>query len=147
APGGHRGDVAAQGFGVQSQQRGLAFVEPWGTLQPFGERQTVGMGWDRLESPIHPLGTQHRECGRVQHEYLLPTTARYVTGMSDKVAIKTDAAPAPAHSFPQGLRRGPILQVSGQGPVDPHTGEYVHADDVGAQTERTLRNVAAILRA
>ena len=64
-----------------------------------------------------------------------------------KTAVTTDAAPAPAHTFSQGVRRGPILQVSGQGPVDPATNEYVHSGDVRAQTERTLANVEAVLGA
>lgn len=67
--------------------------------------------------------------------------------MSDKLAVTTEAAPAPAHTFSQGVRKGPILQVSGQGPVDPETGEYLHPGDVKAQTTRTLRNVAAIVTA
>ncbi|MFG3339381.1 RidA family protein [Glycomyces sp. NPDC048151] len=67
--------------------------------------------------------------------------------MTEKIAIRTDAAPAPAHAFPQGVRKGPILAVSGQGPVAPATGEYLHPGDVKAQTRRTLENVAAILEA
>ncbi|SEE99992.1 RidA family protein [Ruania alba] len=64
-----------------------------------------------------------------------------------KTAVHTDAAPPPAHAFPQGVRKGPFLQVSGQGPVDPATREYVFPDDVAAQTTRVLENVAAIVRA
>ena len=64
-----------------------------------------------------------------------------------KIAVSTDRAPAPAHTFSQGVRRGPILQVSGQGPVDPATSEYLHPGDVKAQTVRTLANVEAILEA
>ena len=64
-----------------------------------------------------------------------------------KTAIRTEAAPAPAYAFPQGVRKGPMLTVSGQGPVDPATGEYLHPGDVKAQTRRTLENVAAILEA
>ncbi|GAB3219450.1 Rid family hydrolase [Glycomyces halotolerans] len=67
--------------------------------------------------------------------------------MTAKTAIQTPAAPAPAHAFPQGVRKGPLLQVSGQGPVDPATGAYVHLGDVRAQTVRTLENVEAILTA
>lgn len=61
--------------------------------------------------------------------------------------VRTTSAPAPAHTFSQGVRNGPILQVSGQGPVDPATGEYVYPGDVAAQTIRTLQNVEAILEA
>jgi enamine deaminase RidA (YjgF/YER057c/UK114 family) len=49
--------------------------------------------------------------------------------------------------FSQGVRRGPILQVSGQGPADPATGIYLHSGDVAAQTTRTLANVEAVLAA
>jgi reactive intermediate/imine deaminase len=65
----------------------------------------------------------------------------------DKTEIRTDGAPAPAWMFSQGVRKGPILQVSGQGPQDPATGAYVHHGDVRAQTRRTLENVKAIVEA
>lgn len=64
-----------------------------------------------------------------------------------KTAIRTDAAPAPLPVFSQGVRKGPILQVSGQGAIDAATGQYVHAGDVKAQTRVTLENVRAILEA
>lgn len=67
--------------------------------------------------------------------------------MSQKTRITTDAAPAPAHTFSQGVRKGPFVQVSGQGPVDPATNEYVFEGDVAAQTTRTLENVKAIVEA
>ena len=67
--------------------------------------------------------------------------------MTDRIAVSTADAPAPAHTFSQGVRRGPFLQVSGQGPVDPATNEYVHEGDVRAQTVRTLQNVEAVLAA
>ena len=67
--------------------------------------------------------------------------------MTDKVAIFTSEAPAPAHTFSQGVRKGPFVQVSGQGPVDPATNEYLHPGDVAAQTTRTLQNVKAIVDA
>ena len=65
--------------------------------------------------------------------------------MKSRTAIVTEQAPAPAHTFSQGVRMGPLVQVSGQGPVDPATNEYVHPDDVKNQTIRTLQNVEAIL--
>lgn len=67
--------------------------------------------------------------------------------MSTKTRITTDSAPAPAHTFSQGVRKGPFVQVSGQGPVDPSTGEYLFEGDVAAQTTRTLENVKAIVEA
>lgn len=70
--------------------------------------------------------------------------------MTDKTAkteVRTPDAPAPAWVFSQGVRKGPLLQVSGQGPQDPATGEYLYPGDVRAQTRRTLENVKAILTA
>ena len=67
--------------------------------------------------------------------------------MTGKTIVRTADAPAPAHTFSQGVSQGGILQVSGQGPMDPATGEYVGAGDVRAQTRRTLENVRAILGA
>lgn len=67
--------------------------------------------------------------------------------MSEKIAVRTTAAPAPAHTFSQGVRKGPFVQVSGQGPVDPTTNEYLYPGDVAAQTTRTLENVKAIVEA
>ena len=48
--------------------------------------------------------------------------------MSDKTAISTSDAPAPMPVFSQGVRKGNILQVSGQGSVDP-SGEFVFTGD------------------
>lgn len=67
--------------------------------------------------------------------------------MSTKTRITTNSAPAPAHTFSQGVRKGPFVQVSGQGPVDPSTNEYLFPGDVAAQTTRTLENVKAIVDA
>lgn len=67
--------------------------------------------------------------------------------MTVKTRVSTDAAPAPAHTFSQGVRKGSFVQVSGQGPVDPVTNEYLHPGDVAAQTTRTLENVKAIVEA
>ncbi|MGO3147007.1 MAG: RidA family protein [Leucobacter sp.] len=67
--------------------------------------------------------------------------------MVETEVIHTQKAPAPAHVFSQGLRKGNTLQVSGQGPMDPETNEYIADGDVYAQTMRTLENVRAILEA
>lgn len=67
--------------------------------------------------------------------------------MNVRTAVITTNAPAPAHSFSQGVRSGPLLQVSGQGPMDPVTEEYVAPGDVAGQTIQTLKNVEAVLAA
>jgi reactive intermediate/imine deaminase len=60
--------------------------------------------------------------------------------------IQTDAAPASIGPFSQGIRDGDRIFVSGQGPVDPDSGDVV-SEDIREQTARTLENVAAVLEA
>jgi reactive intermediate/imine deaminase len=67
--------------------------------------------------------------------------------VSESQVIRTDKAPAPAHTFSQGIKKGGLLQVSGQGPMDPTTNTYIGEGDVRAQTRQTLENVKAILAA
>ncbi|GAA1051013.1 RidA family protein [Arthrobacter russicus] len=67
--------------------------------------------------------------------------------MSKKTVVLTPDAPAPAHVFSQGVSKGGLLQVSGQGPMDPASNQYIGAGDVREQTRRTLENVKAILEA
>ena len=64
--------------------------------------------------------------------------------MSDKIAISTAKAPPPAAAYSQGVRKGGILQVAGQVPVDPATGLIV-GQTVGEQTQQALENVRAVL--
>ncbi|MET8629338.1 RidA family protein [Kitasatospora sp. NPDC004669] len=67
--------------------------------------------------------------------------------ISAHAAIHTDeAAPAPRY-FAQGVRKGSILQVSGQGALDRATGEVLHRDNAAEQTILALENVSAILAA
>ena len=66
--------------------------------------------------------------------------------MSDKSAVSTTDAPPPMPVFSQGVRKGNILQVSGQGSLDP-SGEFVFTGDVKGQTTRVLQNIEAILKA
>lgn len=65
--------------------------------------------------------------------------------MTEKTVVLTDKAPAPAHVFSQGIQKGGFFQVSGQGPMDPVTNEYIGAGDVRVQTRQTLENIKAIL--
>jgi 2-iminobutanoate/2-iminopropanoate deaminase len=65
--------------------------------------------------------------------------------MSEKIAIRTDKAPSPSADYSQGVMKGGILQVAGQGPADPATGEFA-GTTVGEQTRQTMRNVQAILQ-
>jgi 2-iminobutanoate/2-iminopropanoate deaminase len=58
----------------------------------------------------------------------------------------TDDAPDSIGPYSQGIASGDRIYVSGQGPVDPNTGEVIQGTP-GEQTRRTLRNVAAVLDA
>ncbi|GLY31698.1 RidA family protein [Kineosporia sp. NBRC 101731] len=67
--------------------------------------------------------------------------------MTQRSALTPPDAPAPGLPFSAGVRAGNTVQVSGQGPTDPVTGEFVHQGDVKAQTLRVLENVEAVLSA
>ncbi len=60
-------------------------------------------------------------------------------------AVLTSGAPAPIGPYSQAVRSGKELFCSGQIPLDPQTGELV-AGDIGAQTQRVLDNLQAVLR-
>ena len=66
--------------------------------------------------------------------------------MSQKEAIISDELPAPKGPYSPAIRAGGFLFVSGQGPIDPATGEMVKRD-VQQQTRLVLENVRAILGA
>ena len=59
--------------------------------------------------------------------------------------IETEGAPRLPFPFPQAVRLGNLVFVSGQGPIDPVTHEV--QGDIKAQTERMLLNIKAILEA
>jgi 2-iminobutanoate/2-iminopropanoate deaminase len=66
--------------------------------------------------------------------------------MATREAISTDGAPGAAGPYSQAIRAGDLVFTAGQLGQDPATGEFA-ADDVGAQAERALANLAAILEA
>lgn len=63
-----------------------------------------------------------------------------------RTVITTENAPTLPAPLSQGIRKGPILQVSGQLPFDPTTGQVV-GTTVAEQTTQVLRNVTAVLKA
>jgi 2-iminobutanoate/2-iminopropanoate deaminase len=63
-----------------------------------------------------------------------------------KTVIATDAGARPVRPYSQAIRANGLIFVSGQIPVDPETGAIVDGG-IAAQTDRALRNVAAILTA
>jgi 2-iminobutanoate/2-iminopropanoate deaminase len=63
-----------------------------------------------------------------------------------KRAVYTDRAPSPVAAYSQAVRYGDLVQVSGQGPADPATGEYVEGG-IRDQTRQVLENLRTILEA
>ena len=60
-------------------------------------------------------------------------------------AVRAATLPAPVGPYSPGMAYDRLVFVSGQGGVDPKTGQL--AGDVEAQTEQCLKNVQAILEA
>jgi len=60
--------------------------------------------------------------------------------------VSTPDAPAPAGHYSQAVVHGEVVYVAGQLPIDTNSSDR-HVRSIEEQTERTLRNVEAILRA
>jgi reactive intermediate/imine deaminase len=60
--------------------------------------------------------------------------------------ISTDDAPPSIGPFSQGIRDDNSIRVSGQGPIDPDSGDIIDGD-IADETARTLENVEAVLGA
>lgn len=63
-----------------------------------------------------------------------------------KQQISTRKGAAPGGAYSQGLKAGDFVFVSGQGPIDPESGQVV-GETIEEQTARTLENVKTILEA
>jgi 2-iminobutanoate/2-iminopropanoate deaminase len=66
--------------------------------------------------------------------------------MTERTTIATDKAPRGRGPYPQAVKFGNFVFVSGQGPLDPATSVPIAGDFV-AQVNRTFDNVEAILQA
>ncbi|MDP6232484.1 MAG: RidA family protein [Nitrospinaceae bacterium] len=64
----------------------------------------------------------------------------------NKRIIKTDQAPAAIGPYSQAVRIGNMLYTSGQIALDPRSGEFL-SGELEQETERTLENISAILKA
>ncbi len=60
--------------------------------------------------------------------------------------VQSDKLPQPAGPYSPGAIYESLVFVSGQGAIDPATGELV-GQDVESQTEQVLKNIASILEA
>lgn len=67
--------------------------------------------------------------------------------MTKREVLASPDAPKAIGPYSQAIRSGDLVFLSGQIPLDPHTGEMVGGQDVGAQTERVMKNLEAVLAA
>jgi 2-iminobutanoate/2-iminopropanoate deaminase len=65
--------------------------------------------------------------------------------MNEIKQIRVDEAPAPKGAYAQVVRAGDFLFVSGQGPIDPLTQEFV-LSGIRGETKLTLENIERILK-
>ena len=63
-----------------------------------------------------------------------------------KQEIRPENGPKPGGAYSPGLRVGDFVFVSGQGPINPATGELA-GDAIEAQTAQVLENIKSILEA
>lgn len=63
-----------------------------------------------------------------------------------KETISTDKAPKAIGPYSQAIKAAGFIFVSGQIPIDSESGEVV-AGDIDVQTDRVLKNIAAVLEA
>ena len=66
--------------------------------------------------------------------------------MAEIRRVHTSAAPAAIGPYSQAILSDGLVFTAGQIPLDPDSGEIV-GSDVAAQTDRVLRNLAAVLEA
>ena len=64
--------------------------------------------------------------------------------MSEVERISVDNAPAPKGAYSQVIRAGDFLYISGQGPIDPASQEFIFSD-VRSETKLVLENIERIL--
>ncbi len=63
-----------------------------------------------------------------------------------KQQISTKSGASPIGAYSQGIRAGDFVFVSGQGPLDPATGQLIHGT-IEEETARVLENIKIILEA
>jgi 2-iminobutanoate/2-iminopropanoate deaminase len=63
-----------------------------------------------------------------------------------RVIVSTEEAPAAVGPYSQAVRHGSLVYTAGQVALDPTTGQIV-GRTIEEQTDRTLRNLAAVLAA
>jgi|tagenome__1003787_1003787.scaffolds.fasta_scaffold20983383_5 2-iminobutanoate/2-iminopropanoate deaminase len=70
----------------------------------------------------------------------------YLPGMTDRIPVTTEDAPAAIGPYSQAVRHGNFLFCSGQIPLDPESGDMVQGS-LADETSRCLENLASVCRA
>lgn len=68
----------------------------------------------------------------------------YWNGVPMREIIETRNAPSPIGPYSQAIRAHGFVFVSGQIPIDPHSGQLVDGG-IAAQTRQVIKNISAIL--
>lgn len=63
-----------------------------------------------------------------------------------KQSIKTNQAPAPIGIYSQAIKTGNTVYLSGQIPLDPHSGNLI-ISNIEAQAEQVFKNLSAVAEA
>ncbi|GIX07237.1 MAG: reactive intermediate/imine deaminase [Candidatus Poribacteria bacterium] len=61
--------------------------------------------------------------------------------------IRTPEAGPPQGAYSQAIRVGNMVYTAGMAAIDPKTGKLLYPGDIEKQTEQTLRNIEATLKA
>jgi 2-iminobutanoate/2-iminopropanoate deaminase len=64
-----------------------------------------------------------------------------------KRAISTDAAPKAVGPYSQAIAASGFVFLSGQVPLDPHTGKLIESPAIGDHVRRAMDNLKAVLEA
>jgi len=59
-----------------------------------------------------------------------------------RIPVNTDKAPAAIGTYSQAIKHNNTIYISGQIPLDPHTGELV--DGIDAQIKQVFENLKAV---
>ncbi len=130
----------------------------------------LGLGFDRVVKTLDYIMpsalADYRGTGRVRKEFLGPVYPGaagilmprllhpdaliqydFIATRDDPVAVNPGWARYEKLTYSPGVRAGKLLFLSGQGALNPETGEIEHHDDVVGQAEYTYRNIFKVIAA
>src|SRR5207253_5513467 len=100
---------------------------------------------DVCSSDLPRLTSTAAICVNQSSSFISPQNAAR-TGVIMREVIATEQAPRAIGPYSQAIRAQGLIFTSGQIAIDPATAQII-AGDVSSQTDRVLKNLAAILQA